>query len=80
MGQSPVAASAPKSTWVPANRGNKAGKEERQVHAAESIALYLDRIDTHLERIATSVASIAQVSTATSVALSKIAEALEKKG
>ena len=52
-----MSANAPQPTgkrpWSPLGLGMpQVPKEDRQLHAAEHIALYLDRIDSHLERIA----------------------------
>jgi hypothetical protein len=45
---------APRRAWIPAGAG-LSGVEDREVHAIEHIAHYLDRIDISLERIATSL-------------------------
>ena len=39
----------------PWKAAQNAGQLDRQTHAAEYVAMYLDRIDLHLERIATAL-------------------------
>jgi len=56
-----------------------ASADERQIHALEYIALYLDRIESHLERIASSAAGGTQLNAQIAVAASSIAAVLQKQ-
>jgi hypothetical protein len=70
--------SAAKSTWSPLRTSNTTDAS-RQAYAAEYVALYLDRIDSHLERIAEALAGQAHINGQIARTLSQIGGLLQQK-
>ena len=54
------------------------GSEERQARATEYIAMYLDRIESHLEAIAATLATGNDNASATAQALNSIAQVMPR--